>query len=193
VFGFAGRLAGSVGRPADSLAQPSPERDQTSFFDSVLAAVMRRPDPERRRLLIAITDGIDSTSAIPYSIRSAVLERSDAVVDVVAIADERYAGMYSVVWPGLLPPARERMFRVSESGIPWVVFDLVERTGGQLFDVKPGQDFIPLLIQSIEEFRNRYVLRYKPTDVLSGWHELSVQVPGKKYQVRHRRGYWRGQ
>lgn len=46
------------------------------------------------------------------------------------------------------------------------------------------------LAGAIEEFRTRYVLRYTPTGVAhDGWHDLSVRVKGKKYDVRARKGY----
>jgi hypothetical protein len=179
----------------EALPGSGPERDQTSLFDSLLAAVMQPPDPLRRRLLIAISDGIDASSAIPYPVRSAVLDRSDVVIDLVAVAEWRWVYQYRVPpWTFFRTPTRKYVFRVSETGLPWVLFDVVERTGGQLFDVKPADDFIPTLMQSIDEFRQRYLLRYRPTDVSpTGWHELTVTVPGKKHEVRHRRGYWRGE
>jgi hypothetical protein len=43
----------------------------------------------------------------------------------------------------------------------------------------------------VEEFRTRYVLRYIPAGVeRSGWHDLVVTTPGKRYQIHARRGYF---
>jgi hypothetical protein len=193
-FGFAGRVSALEGPLPNSLSGSSPERDQTAIFDAIVALVMQPPDPARRRLLIVISDGIDATSTIGHSLRSNVLDRSDVVVDFVVVADFRWRHQFALP-PGVfwrLPRGRAELFRASASGIPWVLFDVVERTGGQLLDVTPADDFLPVLIESIQAFRRRYMLHFVPTGVATaGWHDLKVTVPSRNYEVRHRRGYWR--
>jgi VWFA-related protein len=193
-FGFAGRVAALRGQLPISLPGSSPERDQTALMDAIIALVIQATDPARRRLLIVVSDGIDGSSSIEHSVRTAVLDRSDVVVDFVLVADERWQFQYTLLpwqlWQA--PTERARLFRTSESGIPWVLFDIAERTGGDLLDVKPGDNFLPVLMASIDGFRKRYVLRYIPAGVPpAGWHDLKITVPGRKYEVRHRRGYWR--
>lgn len=193
-FGFAGRVAALGGPLPDSLPGSKPERDQSALMDAIVALVIQPLDPARRRLLIVVSDGIDGTSTIGHSVRSAVLNRSDVVVDFVLVADERWRSQYNLLpwafWHS--PRERSQLFRASESGIPWVLFDMAERTGGDVLDVKPGDNFLPVLMASIDAFRRRYVLRYIPADVpLTGWHDLKVTVRGKDYDIRHRRGYWR--
>jgi VWFA-related protein len=193
-LGFAGRVATLRGPLPDALSGSAPERDQTALLDSIVAVVMQPPDPARRRLLIVISDGIDATSSVGPSLRSAVLDRSDVAVDFVLVTDQRWRYQYylpaAAFWRA--PKDRAQQFRASESGLPWVLFDIAERTGGDVLDVKPTDNFLPALSELIDAFRRRYVLRYVLTGIpTAGWHDLKVTVPAKRYDVRHRRGYWR--
>jgi VWFA-related protein len=176
LLGFAGRLARLRDESA-SAGQTDPGAGLTTLYDSLLAASMQPPDPARRRLLIVLSDGLDTASGVGHSIRWAVLDRSETVINVLRIADSYWAQQTSM---------GQRLYSYS-----WPLQEVAERTGGYYFDVRSTDDFTPLLRQSIEQFRRRYVLRYVPSDPSSGWHELKVTVRGKKYDVRHRRGYFR--
>lgn len=43
----------------------------------------------------------------------------------------------------------------------------------------------------LEELSNQYLLGFAPTDGSrdGSWHPLTVDVPGKDYQIRARQGY----
>jgi hypothetical protein len=69
--------------------------------------------------------------------------------------------------------------------------DMAERTGGRFETITPNVDFTARLAERLDELRHRYVLRYVPTDIRAGWHKLEVEVRGGRYEIRHRRGYWR--
>jgi hypothetical protein len=173
---FAGRAARLSGEGSTAVL-PLPDSGLTTLYDSLLAASMQTPDPARRRLLVVLSDGLDTASAIGHSVRWAVLDRSDVVINVLRIADSYWSRQTSM---------GKRLYSYS-----WPLQEVAERTGGYYFDVRSTDDFTPVLSQSIEQFRRRYVLRYVPNDLSGGWHELKVTVPRKKYDVRHRRGYFR--
>ena len=55
----------------------------TSLYDGLAATMMRPTDIGRRQLIVAFTDGRDSTSILDESSAKAIAELTDAVVDVV--------------------------------------------------------------------------------------------------------------
>jgi VWFA-related protein len=166
----------------------SPVLTHTVLFDSLLAVVMQPVETGWRRVVIVLSDGIDTASTLDHSLRAAILDRSSAVVHLLAIAQARMAGQVS--------GATERTFRkpnqLSEESYSWVLRDVVNRTGGRFYDLTPDHDFVPVLQAAIEESRTRYVLRYNPAGVdPTGWHVLRIKVRGGDYDIRHRPGYWR--
>ena len=71
--------------------------------------------------------------------------------------------------------------------------DLVTGSGGQKysgnfgFNTSPARAFKQLL----DDYRRSYVLYFAPEGVSQpGWHELKVEVPSGKYNVRARSGYF---
>jgi len=155
----------------------------TSLFDSVVAVLMQRTDPALRRVVVVITDGVDTRSVLPYEARARVLDRSDGVVQIVSTSIAQKPIMFP---PVMFPPARFEPYA-------WVLEDIVQRTGGRRFQVAPTEDYGRPLKAALDEFRTRYIVRYVPRDVAKGgWHDLTVTVDGHSYDVRHRRGYWGG-
>ena len=157
------------------------ERRQTALFDAVLLAAMQRAQPGRRRIIIVVTDGIDTISATDYRIRAAVLDRTDVVIHIVAITQFRGAARFAPL--GESGGSFER-FR-------WILADMTDRTGGRFFDLSPEADLLPAVKAAIDESLTRYVLRFEASSAVRGWHALTVSVPAKNYDVRSRRGYWR--
>jgi Ca-activated chloride channel family protein len=183
----------SVARIAQSIEELDLEEPSglrlTALFDSLASVVMKPVDPGWRRVVIVLTDGIDTASMLDYSLRATILDRTSAVVHLMSIVDSRLAGALS----GPSERVFEKPSRLGDERYAWVLRDAVDRTGGRFYDVLPGQDLVPTLRAAIEEFRTRYVLRYTPSGVnRAGWHDLKVTVRGRDYDVRHRRGYWRG-
>ena len=66
-------------------------------------------------------------------------------------------------------------------------------TGGELRREKLDLPVARLFKSVIDDFKASYVLRYTPEGVNpGGWHELTVGVKGRRYDVRARRGYFGG-
>jgi hypothetical protein len=145
--------------------------------------------------MVALTDGLDTTSAVPLASRGAVLDRSDSAVVFIVLGKR----------PGLGGP-RERTNCNPQNAFSdviltkqgcgdraWLLRDFAARTGGRVVFSAARRDFVPALRDVLDEFRSRYVLAYVPAGVsAAGWHALSVSVAGRKdYEVVARRGYWR--
>lgn len=158
--------AGGVPPPVDTLRASG----GTALFDGLAAAMMRAAEPDRRQLIVAYTDGQDTTSILSAETLNEIAGHAEAVVHVVVAAE-----------------GRQDRSRIPAAGL---LEGLAVSTGGQLFLIDPSVPVSDAFRSAIEEFRTSYVLRYRPQGVTSGgWHEIDVTVKGGEYEVRARRGY----
>jgi VWFA-related protein len=163
VFGF---QPGGTPTRVDALTA----RGGTALYDGLAAALMRAVDPDRRPLVITYTDGQDTISALTPAATTEIAGYSDAVINVVV-------------------PAVRGDARAPAAGLNALTV-LAARTGGQVFLIDTSAPITASFVRAIEDFRTSYVLRYVPAGVARpGWHELTVEVPGKNAEVRARRGY----
>jgi hypothetical protein len=146
----------------------------TSLVDGLAAAMMRSTEPDRRQLIVAYTDGMDTMSILQPAAAREIAGFADAVVHVlVPVAN----------------PARANVQTLPASSGPFLN-DLAARTGGQLFFIGLDAPIGDAFKTAITEFRTSYVLRYLPAKVKSeGWHDIVVRVKGGPYEVRARKGY----
>ncbi len=70
--------------------------------------------------------------------------------------------------------------------------DVVQATGGQLFEAASERDLRARFLDVLADIRSRYVLSYAPRggDAPS-WHALEVRLKRAKGDVLARPGYWR--
>jgi VWFA-related protein len=163
VFGF--QSAGTAPNLAGLSAQGG-----TALVDGLTAAMIRPADPDRRQLIVAYTDGVDTLSILSPAVARDVAGFADALVHVVV----PFAGNQR---PG------------SSIAAPFLN-DLARRTGGQLFFVDMGAPIADAFKRAIDDFRTSYVLRYTPSGVKNdGWHELTVNVRSGAYEIKARKGY----
>jgi VWFA-related protein len=140
----------------------------TSLYDALAAAMMRPSEPGRRQLVMAFTDGSDSTSILTEARTQQIARLTDVIVDIVV--------------PSTPPDLGD---------VPPILAGLVGPTAGQIFTLDAGDSISGIFKRVLDDFRASYVLQYVPQGVApAGWHEVSVRVtkPGK-YDVRARKGY----
>ena len=164
--------------------------DWSSVYDAILAGLVTRIDPDRRRLLVVITDGIDNKSITSLQALEGAVRRTDTVVHVISViggSSQR----------GVLPRRRTGAgFLHAEPTKP--ERELFERlpalSGGVFHDRRFGLnvDAVATLREVFEEFRTSYVIQYNPRGVAaSGWHDVIVRVKGIDGKgVRTRAGYF---
>jgi VWFA-related protein len=160
----------------------------TSLYDAAYAALTFRDDePGRRPFVVLFSDGGDTSSWLPAR---AVLERarrSDAVVYLVATHPPRFdarleyrSGME--LWPG-------------DGGFPAstpAIAELAALTGGRVVIADRPDRLRDAFEAAASQFRNRYLLAYRPSGVdAGGWHPIEVTLKGKRGAVVARRGYAR--
>jgi hypothetical protein len=196
VFGFRAN-----GRPMP-LAALSAE-GATSLYDGLAATMMRPAETGRRQLIVAFTDGRDSTSIIDESALKAIAQLTDAVVDIVVPIVSGRAGETrrlsqraggtpdSLAGAGNLTVNGQGPAGVAPEGVPQVLSDLVGPTAGQVLPLAADESISGAFKRILEDFRATYVLQYQPAGVEpSGWHDLEISIKKHgNYDVRARKGY----
>lgn len=135
----------------------------TSLTDALFAGLAMAEPGDRRTLLIALSDGVDTASWLRPEAAEESARRSEAVVYAVSTSEQR----------GSAP----------------VLAQIASATGGKVLDAdsrRLGDAFVRIL----EEFRQRYLLSYTlPGTPASGWHRIDVRVKRRGAQVKARSGY----
>jgi len=176
----------------------------TSLYDGMAATMMRPSEPGRRQLIVAFTDGHDSTSIIDETAAKAIARITDSVVDVVvpvaggdAPAQRRLAqprGSLDSLMTGDNIVAGKDVAPFSAGAAdapPPVLADLVRPTAGQVIALTGSDSVSGVFKAMLDDFRASYVLRYVAQGVQEeGWHEISIAVKKHgRYDIRARRGY----
>ena len=183
--------------PLDSLRAEG----ATSLYDGLAAAMMRPAEAGRRQLVVAFTDGRDSTSIIDEKTTFEIARRSDAVVSIVvpiaapeANSSRRLAQrntVDSLAGAGNLSINGRGPAAIGADGIPTALSQMVAPTGGLVVPLGTGDSISRVFRATLDDFRASYVLQYVAEGVGSeGWHEIGVDVKRKgRYDIRARKGY----
>jgi len=193
--------AGDQPMPLDRLAAEG----ATSLYDGLSASMMRPSPPGRRQLIVAFTDGRDSTSIVDETTAYEIARMTDAVVDVVVpVGVAKTATGAPTLNPTNVPmgrpmadvpvvtgPADRSIQAGSVADVPPILNTLVGPTAGQVVALGPTDSVSRVFRRVMEDFRASYVLQYVPRGVSApGWHEVSVSLKKKgKFDVRARKGY----
>ena len=148
----------------------------TSIFDALLYAFLWEPVPTRRHIIIALTDAIDTTSALDGDDIRRLAGRTDATFYLALVEPSGRAPTAGV---GRLPDP---------------VVEASTLMGGVAHAHKSSRDFLRAFKEIFDEFKNRYVLRYEPRGVSApGWHDIRVEVTkASGYAITARKGYFGG-
>ena len=172
-------------QPAARLAWPSrlPFNGASAVHDALVAGLLTPVAIDRRHLIVAMTDGVDTTSTLDADAVRRVAGRSDAVLHLVAVSGEAAP---APVPPNWLPRRDADLTRLQRAA---------RDTGGELHASGTlGTNTVDAFDRVFEDFRSSYVLRYTPARVSArGWHELDVKVTrAGRATVRARKGYFGG-
>ena len=154
----------------------------TSLYDALGAAMMRPSEPGRRQLVMAFTDGRDSTSILDKARTVELARLTDVVVDVVVPVTNKVIGTGAFANIPAQQPSDD---------VPAILSEVVGPTAGQVLKLQTGDSISGTFKKLLDDFRASYVLQYVPQGVSpAGWHDVNVTVtkPGR-YDVRARKGY----
>ena len=161
--------------------QTADGQGHTSLIDAVATVFMLPLEAGQRRLVFLLSDGVDTYSFVPWELAAGIVDRSDAVLQVLVIKEGPSR------WMNLLlrDTQPERYY--------WWLEDLAKRGGGSFRYVPPTTDLSEQVIEAVGELRTRYLLRYIPTNVpAAGWHPIEVKIKrAGRYTVTARKGYQR--
>jgi Ca-activated chloride channel family protein len=154
----------------------------TSLHDAIAAAAESMSgQARRRRALVVLTDGIDTSSRMVPAEVSRIASAIDVPVYVVALMSPI----------DLQEPNGRREIR-EDGQRTGTLSDLARWTGGQLFsNTAPAQSSI-IARRIVDELRNQYLIAFEPSGA-PGWHPLELKVRQKDHSVQARSGYVAGQ
>jgi VWFA-related protein len=152
------------------------------IYDALVVALAHQPDPGRRHLIVAMTDGEDCGSLADGPRILEMSGRSEAVLQWIYVSSSGDVPEFSV--PAWCTPSDAR-------DVDYVV-ESAERTGGGRHQSRFGDPAVKTFAQILDEFRRSYVLRYSPAGVKAGgWHQVRVEVPAHAgVTIRSRSGYF---
>ncbi|MGE5835575.1 MAG: VWA domain-containing protein [Acidobacteriota bacterium] len=154
----------------------------SAVYDPIFAAMMHQPDPDRRHLIVALTDGVDGGSAVGSQAVLDAARHSEGVLHLVLLQRSRGSGRVAGYW---MPTHADRdgLRRLKEAA---------ELTGGRVYTQIFRANVISNFRQAFDEFRQSYVLRYTPSGVpANGWHDIKVELPAyPRAMIRARKGYF---
>jgi Ca-activated chloride channel family protein len=160
----------------------------TSLRDAAFAALALREADPGRTLLLIFSDGEDTSSWLRTPAVLEAAKRTDAVVYAVAISEQRRT-VTTFSRGGSTSVRRTQTTEFNNAGK--FLNSLTEETGGRVLFASSNRDLRSTFIQTLAEFRDRYVLSYTPAGVApTGWHRLEVKLKKKSGKVTARRGYF---
>ena len=191
--------------PAALEAEPRSfgELGGTSVLDHLYLGVRQLETRHGRPVVILLSDGVDVHSVLEADQVESAFHRSPAALYWVRLhgdgseptrdrapqpSEERWEFLQrsrNRLWLTSFRPARDT------SLIQRTLTRIVEESGGRTLDVVHRREIAPALEEILRELREQYALGYYPevaTD--KAWRELSIQVPGRGFKVRYRRGYF---
>ncbi|HEV8369592.1 MAG TPA: VWA domain-containing protein [Pyrinomonadaceae bacterium] len=154
-----------------------PQEGTTAIWDAVAltsSEVLARSQGQRRRAIVLLTDGLDTTSRLR---RMDAIDRvlsAEAVVYAIGIGDSKGEG-------------------VNKSAVR----ELAERTGGRAFFPKKQEDLQAAFTEIEQELRTQYLIAYSSTNKKrdGAYRRIAVEITNpdlqkEKLQIRHRPGYF---
>jgi Ca-activated chloride channel family protein len=158
----------------------------TAIFDALSFALKNLEalsEGERRKIVVIISDGLDTASQVPYPA-------------CVRLAQEQGIAVYSILIPIYAPYGDRLVVRRPTKGFA----EIAEETGGKFFQVGTVEqalnpsaqlDLGPVFEAIVEDLRHQYYLGfYPPENHAPGFHRLDVRVDRKNVKLElRRRGY----
>src|SRR5438105_1337289 len=154
-----------------------PQEGSTAIWDSIAVTcrqVMARSQGQRRRAIILLTDGRDTSSRF---LRSTAIDQAielETVIYAIGIGDKRYEG-------------------VDRSALNSVA----ERTGGRAFFPKKQDDMKAAFAEIEQELRSQYLVAYSSTNKKRDgtYRKMSIEIANGElrkgqWKLRYRPGYF---
>ena len=151
----------------------------TALNDHLYVGLKQLERQQGRRVLLLLSDGVDSASALTMMDVLQYAESSPALVYWLKLP--RPGADISSAWLDIYG-YRAELARLE---------DLVHKSGGRILELTNVSEAAAAFTAVLEELRGQYVLGYYPTNRSDdgAWHPIRVKVAGRGLEVRTRRGY----
>lgn len=166
-----------TGIPTGPGMPAQPEDGSTAIWEALALTstqILGKPLDGRRRAIILLTDGWDTTSRISRTQAIYNVIAAEAVIYVIGIGDDRQDGVNQ----GTLR-------------------EIAERTGGRAFFPKKEADLNKAFTEIEQELRTQYLIAYSSTNKNrdGSYRKLTIEITNpdlrkEKIQLRHRPGYF---
>ena len=147
----------------------------TSLYDAIYLAAPALRDREGRHVIVAITDGGDTTSSKKYKDALDAAQKADAI-------------FYPVVVVPITNPAGRNT--AGEHALE----TLASSTGGRAFYPTMGAQLDRTFAEILRDLRTQYLLGYYPARVPTGdgsFHAVRVEIPQRReLRISTRTGYY---
>ena len=147
----------------------------TPMYDALVKAtedLLKRP--ERRRIILLVSDGADSTSKASFD---EVIRKATDVGITIYCVDLSDRGVYKTT--------------PRDNG-PEIMKNMAKKTGGRFFTSPGGGALREAFAQTINELRNQYTISYEPRNEKKDgkWRAVEVQLKNPALKARTRLGYY---
>jgi Ca-activated chloride channel family protein len=151
----------------------------TALNDHLYVGLKHLERQQGRRVVLLLSDGVDSASALTMSDVSRYAESSPALVYWLKLP--RPGADISSAWLDIYG-YREELARLE---------NLVHDSGGRILELANVAEAASAFAAVLDELRGQYVLGYYPSNRADdgAWHTVRVKVAGPGLKVRARKGY----
>ncbi len=158
----------------------------TAVNDNLYVALRLLESRQGRRLVVLLSDGIDSHSALGGAEVLEAVRRSEAMVFWIRLLDAKRG-------PDDAEPGMASAWRMPDDyrRQSTALRELVDLSGGRIIPVRSTTEIEPVFVEILRELREQYALGYYP-DVHrrdGSWHRLKVRVDRPGAEARTHRGY----
>jgi Ca-activated chloride channel family protein len=154
-------------------------RSGTALNDHLYVAFKLLERRQGRRVIIVLSDGLDSASVLSMRQVLSTADRSQSLVYWLRLPTPGVA--HSSAWKDSEGFRKERL-----------AFEkIVRQRGGQIIELSGVENAAAAFAKVLEELRGQYVLGYYPTSRSDDatWHPVRVRVKGPGLKVRTQTGY----
>lgn len=154
-----------------------PREGSTAIWDSIAVTcreVLARAPGQRRRAIILLTDGFDTSSRLVRGDAANQAISSETVIYAIGIGDQRQDG-------------------VDKKALN----DLTERTGGRAFFPRKQEDLTAAFAEIEQELRSQYLLAYSSTNKKrdGAFRKMAIEITNpelrkQQLKLRYRPGYF---
>ncbi|MCD4750386.1 MAG: VWA domain-containing protein [Thermoanaerobaculales bacterium] len=163
-------------------------RGGTALHDHLYLALKLLEENQGRRVVVLLTDGVDTHSVLPMTKVFEKAQRSQALIYWIRLQRPKSGGLRSNSTRGLSSAWRNVADYRSD-------IDLLEKAvvtgGGKVYDVIRSEQIRPIFVEILLELREQYALGYYPSKQLDdgSWHRVRVKTQRSGLRIRTHEGY----